>query len=234
MKIIWASALTMILSFVSFVASAQELGAGSVPTLCKPCVFYGGDNNEKDPNSTGFLNGDTLLVGTVFLYAPVDVPKNVHGVVTGILFMTISTIEGNVFDPATATYDIRTGVSNGNAGKSVASGSGPMTSALDGQFGGFFPIYETAVNLTTPFTVTPGTRYWFNMTPQCTNSSNANCSSVEFLAANTTQETNGLNAGAQPPFQLFGGIPNNTLENICNGNNSPACERASFGLLGHP
>lgn len=201
----------------------------TLPNLCKPCVFYGGDFSANDPNAEGYANGNTLLVPNTAVYAAVDVPKNVNGAVTGILFM-IDAADG-AFDPATASYDIRTGISEGNGGNSVASGSGSMSYALYGRFG----VYETAVNLTKPFTVTPGTRYWFNMQPQCTNSGNGACSGEEFYLVNTTQETNGLNAGAQPPYQMFfnSGFFGFVFENLCQGKNSPACARASYGLMGH-
>lgn len=201
----------------------------TVPTLCKPCVFYGGDFNPNDPNAEGFANGNTLLVPDTEVYAAVDVPKNVNGAITGILFMISAT--AGAFDPATATYDIRTGISEGKGGNGVASGSGPMSFALYGNLG----VYQTAVNLTKPLTVTPGTRYWFNMQPQCTNSGNSACSTEQFYLVNTTQESNGLNAGAQPPYQMFfnSAFFGFDFENLCEGKNSPSCARASYGLMGH-
>lgn len=209
--------------------SAQGLTFDTLPNLCKPCVFYGGDYNATDPNAEGFANGSTLLVPDTALYTAVDVPKTIHGVITGILFMTSATAD--TFDPDTATYDIRVGVSNGNGGNSVASGSATMSFALYGQFG----VYQTAVNLTSPFTVTPGTRYWFNLLPQCTDSRNGSCSVEQFFLVNTTQETNGLNAGAQPPYEMFlnSGFFGVEWGNVCGGANTPACARASYGLMGH-
>lgn len=229
-------ALTLItLSWSAFaqdVRTTPGLTFDTVPSLCKPCVFYGGDTNGNDPNANAFTNGNTLLLPNQAIYAAVDVPKNVHGVITGILFMTMATQSGNIFDPATAPYDIRTGVSGGNAGKSVATGTGPLSYAPYGQVFGY-TLYETAVNLTKPFTVTPGTRYWFNLQPQCTDSSNSTCSELQFFLGNTTQETNGLNAGAQPPYEMFGGTFGDPQGNVCGGDDTPACARASFGLMGH-
>lgn len=228
-KIFFAPMIAVILGLT---AMAQDIRAtATVPSLCKPCVFYAGDYNTDDPNAQGFNNGDTLLTGQEnAIYAAVDVPKNENGAITGILFMNIAT--QNTFDPPTATYDIRTGVSNGEAGTSVANGSGPISYALWGQAFGY-SLYQTAVNLTKPFTVTPGTRYWSNMSPQCTNPGDSACSLEQFFEVNTTQRTNGLHAGAQPPYQIFGGTPGGPLSNVCNGNDTPMCEWASFGLMGH-
>ena len=203
----------------------------TLPSLCSPCVFYGGDNN--GPSAGAFAYGNTLLVPDSSIYAAVDVPKGLHGVITGILFMTEATLTGTVFDPATAPYDIRVGVSQGNGGKSVASGSNTMSYAPYSQSFGF-EIYENAVNLTSPFTVTPGTRYWFSLVPQCTNTGNSNCSSLQYFFPNT-DESNGFNPGAQPPYEMF---ENSSFfgfnwQNLCNGKDSPACARGSYGLMGH-
>lgn len=228
-KVMFAAIATLILTL-----SASAQNAGRLPSLCKPCVFYGGDYNANDPNSGGFADGNTLLVPTTAMYAAVDIPKNVNGVITGILFMQMTLGTGNYFDPDTAPYDIRVGLSEGNGGTSVANGTNTLTYApymnVDD-----FEIYQTAVNLTAPFKVTPGTRYWFSVVPQCTNTGNPNCSSIQFYLPNTTQETNGLNAAAQPPYEMF--LTSTYFgfdwQNLCDGKDSPACARASVGLMGH-
>jgi hypothetical protein len=90
------------------------------------------------------------------------------------------------------------------------------------------------VNLTKPLTPKAGTRYWLNLSPQCTNSGDGNCEE-QFYEVNTTQQTNGLHAGAQPPYQIFDGVWGGNLSNACAsfGGNTPACEWLSFGLMGH-
>src|SRR5271166_3691642 len=101
----------------------RNVGPDAVPNLCKPCVFYGGDFNMNDANAQAFANINSLIVPDTTTYAAVTVPQGVHGVITGILFMQIAPQASNIFDPNTAAYDIRTGVSSGNGGTSVASGS---------------------------------------------------------------------------------------------------------------
>lgn len=213
--------------------SGPSLNFSGVPNLCKPCVFYAGDFNANDPNAGGFANGNTLLLPDTADYAPVAVPKSVHGMITGILFMELVNTTGNYFDPDTATYDIRTGVSEGNGGTSVASGSGKMSYAVVA--GCNCGEVETAVNLTAPLTVKPGTTYWFNLSPQCTDPGNSNCTSTEFYLPDTTQETNGLNAGAQPPGQVYftSSLFGTNFANWCTiDDNQLTCARASFGLMG--
>ncbi len=134
-------AFALVAAFSSFAAaqaagnvgSAQDSRAGSsshVPALCNGCIFYGGDLNESDPNADYFANGNTLLVANITTYTAVSFPENTHAVITGIYFSTVVAQVGNIFDPDVATYDIRTGVSSGNGGTSVAHGTGlcPMHS----------------------------------------------------------------------------------------------------------
>jgi hypothetical protein len=75
-----------------------------------------------------------------------------------------------------------------------------------------------------------------NESPQCTDESNGDCES-EFFYANTTQETNGVNASAQPAGELFlnSAFFGFTWENWCDsalGQNLEQCARGSFGILG--
>ncbi len=98
---------------------------------------------------------------------------------------------------------------------------------------------ETAVNLAKPFTVTPGTTYWFNLSPQCTNENNSVCNdSAYYFLANTTQESNGLHADAQPVGQMYFNATflDYYWTNWCDPRllqNPQQCARASFGLMGH-
>jgi hypothetical protein len=209
--------------------------SAGVPSLCSPCVFYGGDFNMFDPNAQSFANVNSLLVPDTTTYAAVDVPGTVHGAITGIIFSQLAPGGNGVFDPSTATYDIRTGVSSGNGGTSVASGNVPMSYQLSGRCE--CEEYETAVTLAKPFTVTSGTRYWVNLLTQCTDSGNPDCDGEVFFA-NTTQETNGLNAGAQPVGQMFfnSAFFGYSWTNWCDpslGQNAQECARASFSLIGH-
>jgi len=101
-----------------------------------------------------------------------------------------------------------------------------------------FTTFETAVNLPSPMPLTPGTTYWFNLSPQCTDPNNDLCKGVPGYLENTTQQTNGLHAGAQPPAQMFfnSAYFGYTWANWCDpvfGQNAETCARASFGLMGH-
>jgi hypothetical protein len=206
-----------------------------VPILCKPCIFYAGDVAGDDPNSNAFANGNSLGVPDTTVYTALSVPKRTRVVITGILFMEYDDTS-RYFDPDTATYDIRTGVSESNGGVSIASGSAKMAYQMISRCP--FVTFETAVYLSSPVTVTPGTTYWFNLSPQCTNPGNDYCNFVPGYLENTTQESNGLHAGAQPPGQMFfnSAYFGYTWANLCDpafGQNAAGCARGSFGLMGH-
>lgn len=214
--------------------TATKHTSATVPSLCQSCVFYGGDYNPTDPNHYAFANENTVLVPNAATYAAVTIPQSSHGVISGILFVELLYHwfeSAQYFDPATATYDIRTGLSEFYGGTRVASGSGTLS---------FAPYKDcceqVAVNLTLPLAVTPGTTYWFNMLPQCTDPHNPVCVNEDFYLVNTTQQTNGLNPEIQPTGDLFFNCSFFAVQwtNWCidMGLNAQQCARASFGLMG--
>jgi hypothetical protein len=100
---------------------------GTPPTYCSPCLFYGGDLNTTDSNAAGLSDENTLLVLGSSTYTAYDVPNGVTAGVTGILVNVQASVN---FDPQTAAYDVRTGISEGNGGTSIASGTGVRTPAF--------------------------------------------------------------------------------------------------------
>jgi hypothetical protein len=126
---------------------------------------------------------------------------------------------GNDFDPKTATREIRTGVSEGNGGTLVASGTGNINLQPTGRDPFGFVESTLAVKVTPQVTLTANT-YWINVNPQCTNSANVNCSSL------------------QPPSQIFfnSAFFGFTWANWCDSSlgvlPSGACKRLSFGVIG--
>jgi hypothetical protein len=91
------------------------------------------------------------------------------------------------------------------------------------------------VRFAKPLTSKAGTTYWIVETPQCTNSSDSNCSVAQYYVDNTTQETNGVNASAQVPNQIYWNSVffGTTFNNWCDsqfGQNSEQCARLSIGV----
>jgi hypothetical protein len=220
-------------------------GWGNPPAAAAKLIFYGGDVNPSDPNANGWANGNSVLVPNTTTYNAVTAPKSGKVVATGVLFNTVPTCSeapcpSSNFDPATATYDIRVNVSEGNGGTSQAHGSGPQTAVTTGRILGFFgqslPEYATSVSFTKPVTPKDGTTYFLNESPQCTNSSDSECAESQWFTTNTTQQTNGINANLQPSYDTFfnSAFFGYTWANVCDlvGGQSALCQWDTFGVYG--
>ncbi len=204
---------------------------GIPPALCNPCLFYGGDLDTTAGTAEGFSDENTLLVNGSSTYAAV----NLTGLskVTGILF----NIQADAnFDPNTATYDIRSGVSSGNGGTEVASGSGTISVATTGRVFIGLTEFTVLVTLTTPVSLTAG-EYWFNVTPNCTNGAqDGSCYVGRMFFSNTTSGTNNVKGKAQPGNSLFLNSTyfGYTYEPWCSlVAVQGQCHLASFGLTGY-
>ena len=203
------------------------------PSLCHPCLFYGGDINTGDLNAAGMSDENTLLIPNSSTYGAVDIPAGTTATVYGILFNVQADA---AFDPLTASYDIRTGVTEGNGGTSLASGSGPAVVQATGRNFLGLNEYTIAVSWSTPVTLTSGT-YWFNVTPNCTNTLDGSCYVFRQFVSNTTSLTNNVRGAWQPIHQMFLNSPffGFTWANWCDsslGFNAIQCAGLSFGLRG--
>jgi hypothetical protein len=215
------------------VEPVQLAAAGTPPGLCSPCLFYGGDLNVTDTNAAGFSDEDTLMVTGSSTYTAYNVPSGVNVGITGILVNVQSSVN---FDPKRASWDVRSGVSEGNGGTSVASGSGTISVAATGR--AFNGLNEYTLLVRIPTLYLSAGEYWFNVTPECTNGAkDGSCYQGRSYLSNTTQNTNGVFAGAQPAGSMYlnSSYFGYTFANWCDaalGLNSNQCRAASFGLTG--
>ena len=207
---------------------------GIPPALCSPCLFYGGDINVSDLNAAGMSDENTLLISNSSTYGNFNVIPSVTVTVTGILFNVQA--DAN-FDPVTASYDVRSGVSEGNGGTSLASGTGSVQVAATGRNFLGLNEYTVAINLSAPLVLGPG-GYWFNVTPNCTNGSqDGSCSVGRFFVSNSTQRTNNVYGGRETNHEIFfnSSFFGFTWANWCDsslGLNGQQCNGLSFGLMG--
>jgi hypothetical protein len=213
---------------------SQWNGQAVPPALCDPCMFYSGDLNPSDLNAAGFSDENSLLIPGSSTYGAFSPTTTVT--VTGIL---VNVQADANFDPVTGSYDIRSGVSEGNGGTSLASGSGNVTVAATGR--NFFGLneYTVLVQLSAPLTLNPGA-YWINLTPNCTNgATDGSCSDGRFFVSNTTQKANNISGQYQPAHEAFlnSAFFGFTWANWCDsalGLNSHQCSGVSFGMTGTP
>lgn len=214
-------------------ASYKTAPQGIPPSLCSPCLFYGGDLDTNDFNAAGMSDENTLLITSGSnTYGAITIPRTVT--VTGILFNVQAS---TAFDPQTATYDIRSGMSDGNGGTEIASGSGAIKVAATGRNFLGFNEFTVEVDLASPQTLSAGT-YWFSMQPQCTNTLDGSCSVGRIFVSNTTSQTNNVAGWVQPLHQLFfnSDFFGFTYTNWCDsslGFNPHQCAFLSFGLVGN-
>jgi hypothetical protein len=217
----------------SIVVTPSSSDINSPPELCSPCLFYGGDIDTTSPNAVGMSDENTLLISGAASYGSVVIPEGVTAKVYGIVFNVQADA---AFDPLSASYDIRTGVSEGNGGTSIASGSGPILVQPTGRNFLGLNEYTIAVSWTTLVTLTPG-QYWFNVEPQCLNTLDGSCSVFRQFVSNTTSRANAVHPDWQPPHEMFlnSAFFGLSWANWCDpelGFNSKQCAHMSFGLRG--
>lgn len=213
----------------------NNFAPGGAPALCQgKCPFYGGDIDVNDPNVNGFANANTLLVSDTHTYSVLKAPVNAQ--VTGMVINHLPTASGNIYDPAVGQWDVRTGVSSGNGGTSVASGQNKLAHQPTGRTA--FGLTEDSAGslFTSPVSIASGTSYWFNYTPQCTNSGNSTCSAVYYFESNT-DSLNSVNGNLQPKYEIFftSSYFGYNWANLCGitGTQNSGCQGMSYALAGH-
>lgn len=217
--------------------SALSAQAQGPPSLCKPCLFYGGDYKPGDPNSLYFYDQNTLTEGDTQTYGAIIIPRNHSVEIEGILFQ-IQLFQPKL-DPNGVTWEIRADVTQGSGGTLIASGQGPVAMEPTGRTGDG-PEYTLAVKVNPPVSLSGGTKgtvYWFNLTPQCTNKNDIVCSENQYGVSNTVDQTNSFRGGLQAAAKIYlnslSGPFTFDWEWACNiTQNGTQCGYLSFGLIG--
>ena len=123
----------------------------------------------------------------------------------GILFQTIIK-SGNNLDPQVALYEIRTDILN-DGGNLVATGGGPAYVEPTGRELNGDLEYTVAVRVNPPVQMDggkyPGTDYWINLNPFCTNHNDPTCKTVSYQVSNTAEAINS--------YRLSAGVPDGTV-----------------------
>jgi hypothetical protein len=161
----------------------------SVPNDCSGngggCLYYGGDFNYDNPNANGVSNETDIAVpagGTTpkygaAVYSNFQVPTGQTWNVTGLLVNVLSVTGGG--SPELAYWEIRQGVSSGNGGTLVASGTGPDSFKPTGRHGIALNEYTVKVYIPAGVILSSGT-YFMIVVPQCI-TSNQNCPAARYF-----------------------------------------------------
>jgi hypothetical protein len=199
-------------------SNASQAHSFAPPAACSPCLYYSGDFDPNDANANGLANEvDAIITTGSSQYAPVT--PNVTWQVSGLFMNVLSGLT-----PTSANWEIRTGVSAGNGGTLVASGSGAVTQTATGRSAFGFTEYtdSVAVNVV----LNAGTTYWINVTPVC------NACDNRAFATNVPPGTAANHVG--PANILNQNFWNSAFfgENFANSNDGGAFSLFSFGVSG--
>ncbi len=147
------------------------------PLWADVVLFYGGDFDPNNPNANGLANENDAIVGGIPYGAATYenfVISTYNTTVSGLFTNNLSQL-----NPTSAYWEIRSGVSEGNGGTLIASGTGSGDSFAQtptGRSGFGFTEYNDLVGCGTnwpnctplPVTLPPGT-YWFAVVPNAPN-----------------------------------------------------------------
>ena len=201
------------------------------PSYCDPCLFYAGD---WDPNSSwvAYFAGTNTAGYDAQVYVPFTVPSGQQWKVNG-MFTNSLALNIDKTDPNTSPWEIRSGVSEGNGGTVVASGSANSKFTATGRnFQNTYFEYNDRVKI--PVVTLQAGSYWMAVTPQCTNTGDSACSSAFYYINDTISGTNRVGP-PEPANQSYhnGAVFGFNFTNVCNeGYPPPACSRMSAGLSG--
>lgn len=202
------------------------------PSYCKPCLYYSGDFDGTNADSNGVSNENDEIVDLSQIYTPFAVPSGKKWKVTGVFFNSLMT--AGVLDPVTTEWSIWTGVSAGHPGTLLAAGAGKGKLKATGRSFVGFTEYTTSVS--SSVTLPCGT-YWVNVLPQCTNTSDSDCTDQRFFLSGVADTS---------PAEHYGGT-NITSDSFINSNffgynyeltngigscTGTGCELFSFGVVG--
>lgn len=205
------------------------------------CLFYGGDFNADNlqanalPNETDIVvaaGGSTPNYGAA-VFGNFEVTAGQTWSVTGLFSNVLSTASG--VSPKQAYWEIRSGLSMGNAGSLVAFGTAADSYTPTGRSGMGLTEYTVKVFITPSVVLTSGT-YFMAVIPQCY-TNNVNCTTARYFLSDCEDRPPANKVGYQQSNDAFlnSGFfganyePTWGTTGACAGK---GCNRFSFGVIG--
>jgi hypothetical protein len=171
-KTIFAAASLVLIASACLLPSSgtNQLHARTTPTpprYCSPCLFYGGDFDINGPSPNALPNQNALDNGQAAVYVPFAVPPNQTWTVAGVFSNNMLTVPN--IAPPQVQWSISAGISQGNAGTVIASGTTSATLTPTGRSWNGMNEYTVLGRFTADqlVTLTPG-HYWMTAVPVCT------------------------------------------------------------------
>ena len=150
------------------------LAATTLWADCPTCYFYSGDfGYVASPTARGYLNPDGLANENDAIVGgdPYGAATYQNFVVNGGITVTgLFTNNLSGLNPSTGYWEIRSGVSEGNGGTLIASGTGAMMQTPTGRSAYGYTEYQDLVSGLS-VNLTPDT-YWFSVVPNDVNNAN--------------------------------------------------------------
>jgi hypothetical protein len=146
-------------------SQSREATQKTPPPYCKPCLFYGGDFDSNTlPNA---LQNQDAVSGISAIYVPFAVPPNQTWTVTG-LFSNNMLTRANLAPPQ-IEWSISQGISQGNPGTVIASGTTKASLTPTGRSWNGMNEYTALglLNADEVVALNPG-HYWMTAVPVCT------------------------------------------------------------------
>jgi len=200
-------------SLTLFAVVLFGMGTGTLASAQCPsgCLFYGGDFDPNNPNANGLANESDAIEGGN-PYGAATYQNFINGQTWNVTGLFTNNLSG--LTPITGYWEVRKGMSEGNGGTLIASGTGPVTNTPTGRSGLGYTEYHNELDGLN-ITVTPG-KYWFAMVPECPacEARSFNSNSLEGLNAVGTQMSDDqfwndvffntfINADNAGPFPTF-------------------------------
>jgi hypothetical protein len=196
------------------------LAASAAAQCGDACMFYGGDFDANNPNANGLANETDAIVGGS-PYGAATYQNFIPGVSETAIGLFSNNLSG--LNPSTGYWEIRSGVSEGNGGTLIASGTGAITQTATGRSAFGYTEYRDEIDHVY-ISFQPSVEYWMAVVPNDPNNASRSFNSNTF----------GINAvGEEQSNQqywdsaFFGA-------NFTNANNEGVFPAFSEGLLGIP